>query len=933
MTVSASQLGIKEEWLDPKKKEPIRTFGSYAEAIDAAAKDKGNELVVEFKDSSGSVHYAVVDLAPAIKRSAVQDAANYQFPPEILSALYAEDDDNKRGTVEKLSDVAVAGKSLDQEVTSVKALARTFVTPVGGRKAEGIQVNRSNIPNVERYTHNHLFVLGKVDGAIAKIDAELANALNKGDTAKVKALQQDREELVTYQKVIRAHLLIAPEQNVTIPGLEINGKPAQVGSLRRFKDDRMAILENLSRRKGELEGMLQQLPDTADNKGLRASLERQVDDLWFAIQDLETQGFQIEDAAFRIRSRIVALGDMQQSIDSHKGQLKELQGKIEAKRAELNQLKGVSSSDPTGPGAAKWKALEAEIASLEEETRQIRDKLVDELSAQIDRYEQFSSKQGVSKEAIAFLRSQVSELALADGPKLILGAIDGIQKGLADKIKAGAAIWDGISPKEGKLLIGIGENIDQFNELYQKAKSDLKALSADAAELRRVSLFSYGGKFEKGSFDLTASVDHWDPRTNKNSGVHANRIASETYHFLDGQMSTYLNPPSNPPLPHLSNWLTYAKYASAEAGRQITNLEAALSVLYTLKTFDGYATNDKDAIKALIKLMREDQMFEQSMRLAMKVGKDVTVNDMEGMLLHLISPAGGLTVDGVQFVKEMVATLNAMRNSLVGGNTIIFKNAGPTYDIFLKAEARGEDGLEALVKSGYAKKGGGTAEDPNGLVYEAFVEFKRARVLGIEAARTTDPAKRAEILAQRERALEKANFNFVSHEQWDLAETERVFRRPKVAEATAVMTDFMYVTDGRGRHKILPNGGNWADFATREGLTAITKQEYDQLKAEQAEGNGNQSGDPIVIAVREGNKTLYYKTDASKAGTIYTYFRGGLKEGKVMTESKPETYTPKYTHVVPTKMDRVEEVVTVADKVLTYTNPVYGGIKLARYLF
>jgi hypothetical protein len=322
--------------------------------------------------------------------------------------------------------------------------------------------------------------------------------------------------------------------------------------------------------------------------------------------------------------------------------------------------------------------------------------------------------------------------------------------------------------------------------------------------------------------DLSAART-WRPGDAGPDGSAANRTITATYHALDQAMTRYLGEPALP------NWMTFGKYASREAGVQILRMEELLKIAQRL---------DANALANTL----ED--FVDNQRLLGKQGLE--------MLAYSGSP--------VAFMRNV----KLMRDALVAGNTGVYEDVAPAYDQFLRSEAAGGDGLAALKAAGYGRP----PHDPQGLLLQAFTLYQQA---GRQRA-ALPPAARQALIA-------RANLLIVTHEQMDVVQGPHIFGDPAVAKLMQRMTRTMTVTDARGTRTLLPDGGNWADFATRMGYREVAP------------------GTPDAIPVKDqAGRTHLYVVDPARPGTISAYFASALnaRDARTMIGHTPAPLPPAY---------------------------------------
>lgn len=331
----------------------------------------------------------------------------------------------------------------------------------------------------------------------------------------------------------------------------------------------------------------------------------------------------------------------------------------------------------------------------------------------------------------------------------------------------------------------------------------------------------------------------WAPGDKGLSGTAANQVVTGTYAQLDAGMSAYLGEPALP------NWMTFGKYASREAGSQILRMEEVLKITHRLDS-DALVDAFQDFVK------NPAQLGDQGMQL----------------LWYSKSPF------------EFVKNAKKLRNALVNGNTGVFADIAPAYDTYLRAVAAGQDGVLALKAAGY----GGAPRDPQGFLLEAFSLYQRARLSGDRAqAAGLAPHEQARLLEARKEAISRANLLIGIHEQMIVIQGPTIFGDPEVARMLGALSAKMSLTDALGTHALLPNGGNWANFADRMGFAEVPE-----------------ASDPAAFRVvdHQGQAHHYvlHPSSIRRAGTIGQYFLDTLEPEKARTMIRtqpaplPESY-------------------------------------------
>lgn len=328
----------------------------------------------------------------------------------------------------------------------------------------------------------------------------------------------------------------------------------------------------------------------------------------------------------------------------------------------------------------------------------------------------------------------------------------------------------------------------------------------------------------------------WTPGSQGMSGKQANRAITAGYCHLDREMTQYLGTPL------LASWTSYGKYASASAGEQIIQTEAMA------RTLNGHVGS---GFQLMYDFFRHPvQGFDQLRALA----------------------TGGLSLGAFR------QNVLAVRNALVYGNTAIIQNIGPAYDTFLQAEAHGKDGVAALRAKGYGR----APVDPQGFMLKAFEAYQKAKTLGDQATALQagpDAGKqKAQIAAlqnERRQWVHQGNILLAMQEQWFSAQTPQVFGNPRVAKLVARLSGSLALQDPTGVHRLLPKGGDWANFFTRMGLVPAP-----------ASTSADQQLGVFEFRGPDGETRRYVLNDAP--GTISAYMASGHDRALVLGHPAPQ---------------------------------------------
>lgn len=318
--------------------------------------------------------------------------------------------------------------------------------------------------------------------------------------------------------------------------------------------------------------------------------------------------------------------------------------------------------------------------------------------------------------------------------------------------------------------------------------------------------------------DVSAAVD-WKPGSTGLSGTAANLQVTNAYEQIDQAFSQYLGSPALP------NWTTFGKYASDQVGEQIDRME---SMLYNLH----------------------------------HASPNAWFNQIEDFVAHPASLGEqGLALMQVSKTPEaLLSNVQKMRNALVYGNTHVFANIAPAFTTYLRAENQGQDGLAALRAAGYGR----APLDPQNFLLQAFTNYQQAHAIGQKLSRGgLSAAEQKQLLAQRQKLVNQGNLLVGIQEQMVILQRPEVFGDPTVSRIVAATTPKMTLPDAVQTMKLLPNGGNWANFADRMGFVEVPR-----------------GSDPQAITVTDPSGVAHdyvpNPDTAKRQGTIYQYFLDNL---------------------------------------------------------
>jgi hypothetical protein len=305
------------------------------------------------------------------------------------------------------------------------------------------------------------------------------------------------------------------------------------------------------------------------------------------------------------------------------------------------------------------------------------------------------------------------------------------------------------------------------------------------------------------------------------------------------------------PGPPVSNWMTYGKYASREAGSQIDTLENAQ------KAVNGSA----EAAVRVGGAMTDVDTLNQSARVGVQAGLDEAsrLNPVNAAL-NPTEAAG--TVAGGTYGQTAIK----MHGALVEGNTGIYQNMAPAFDAFMKGESKdGPGGMQALRDAGYFP---GSPKDSQGFVTQGFGKYREARDVADAWQKETDPAKKAELLKKRDALMNEGNLMFGIQEQMNILQKPTIFGDPQLQNMMGGINGQMSFREApTGRFDLLPSGDkNWTNFQDRMGFKTVPQ------------------GTEGAIAIRDhqGN-TNHYVPDRTQKGTIVDFFESNLNGNNAAT--------------------------------------------------
>lgn len=462
----------------------------------------------------------------------------------------------------------------------------------------------------------------------------------------------------------------------------------------------------------------------------------------------------------------------------------------------------------------------------------------------------------------------------------------------------------------------------QLNEIASRTKnlqSDIDTLGSDIEAVQKI--------IDKGRDEQLKAIresqggnfldaQNWTVGTDGLTGIDANKAINEDYDDLDKEFLQFMDLQGDD---FVSNWMTFGKFASREAGSQIQNLETSMEALQTLMTTDGNTQNDIRAIGALITTMDSDNMIKQSILMsASSMGIDTSGKSSTQIIKEIV----GKSYDSPSKILGVVDDLKTLHTAMVKGNTEIHANIAPAYKIFLKAEKEGKDGIEALKAAGYGNVTNQTfvapgSKDPQGLVLSGFMDYKKGKELEEQAKiaeRGGDKQKADKLRAERNELMYKGSLKFGAQEQMAILQGPQVFGNPKVATILKSLNGTMSIKDSKlpdGTYRnnpIKPEGTNtgWADFPSRMGLREASNER--EKAASFAIRNEQGEVKYFVLSKTDDSSLQSGNLSSGSDGTISKYFYDNMRN-KDLYRTKPRDMGYIYR-------DKVEGAVGFSDKVI-----------------
>jgi hypothetical protein len=417
------------------------------------------------------------------------------------------------------------------------------------------------------------------------------------------------------------------------------------------------------------------------------------------------------------------------------------------------------------------------------------------------------------------------------------------------------------------------------------------AIGAPAAV--RVVAFSYQ-PIPHGIRDLWRARD-WKPSDRTGlTGTQANSVVNLTYAHLSEQLLAYMGGP-----PFVSNWFTYGKWASREAGQGIKNLSAAASAMKDLipSEVEAALLLARAAVQGVGKAL---EAYVLTHAAQFKVLAQVMADDSGGMVLQVLHlfftalelqfPTAAAVLDPIwqaefvwallthrKVVFDIFDKMVALLRALIHGNQGIYRNMAAATDVFLRGESDGADEgpvkLDAWSKAAPGHPDDLSPRDPQEFLRRSFDLYRQCRKLWIDSLSAADPRP---LLARRRQLAHLANVTIGCQEQMLILQSPAVFSHPVVQGIVSGQEGVMRLHDPLGGRRTIqllpaPPGGNWADFMVRMGVEPGSGPISVRVANPYPAPPGARFTTPIAATD--------YVPRASRAGTIYQYFEENLDDG------------------------------------------------------
>lgn len=790
---------------DALKAKP-QEFVTLDAALEAATRDAGDELVVEYQNDMGETRYAVLD----VDATSAFDPSALNFAEAGVTMALSVDEQVRKGvgagTYNQIRNV-FQDKDLDRLTESTLSLAKAATTRVQvsswndgyirGFRAEGgnthwnnqVKENRAHVLQTVGTT------IGQLDAQLIEIDKQLRAAEKAGDAPLVATLQQtlqarqtQRTELATYQEILGAELLTDPRDPTTaVPGVQRgDGTAVTVGAARSSPAQFRAVIDALVQRRA---GLLAQQGDPPD-----ASVARQISSLDGAISSLTSKHTQIWAAEGDRNRRLMSLARIGEQLDASTKTLENIGRQI----AQAPVQAGGSSTV-----AACRKQLDAEIVRL------VGDNGKSGVLGQL--VEAYARANGKS-EAVALLKSQMSEIhtlhisGTADADALI-AKLNGMQAGLIGQLEKMAKIQDGITMKEVGQLKSIDRRVDGFRAIYSTNQTQLDNLQAEISRTEKMMADGYYRGPTRSEIATLKDAQKWTPGSKGADPFAVNQTIVGYYLDAGRRWRDLIGA-------DVATWPDFAAHACNGAGKEIATLMTARSAVATMMSVNLNGWEDDDRAAAALAKMWDDPKTRTQLQkmLGEHAPKMAAAMDKlrNGNLVSAFTDMRG-------FANEFLATVDSMLTAFVTGNTEIAANILAADQVFWEALGSGKKPSEALSTLRQEITSGKIA-DPSGMLIRGY----NSLVTATETAQSLRrQGKSAEEVRQAVSPIVlNASLGLGWQEQSTFLQTDRTFGEANVERTLKVVSEGMTLDLPDGQEFAMV--GDWQDLSVRMGANLHT---------------------------------------------------------------------------------------------------------------
>jgi hypothetical protein len=467
MAIDVNKFGINPEYLEKKNGKPLKSpkeFNNLEDALKFAAKDDGDEAVLQIKDEKGHDKFIVVDIKKDIQSNELFEPNNLKFENAFISRH------NK--TVEIFSKPA---QELDSSINGLEMEAELAETGKVPGISRGEAVN--NPEKAVVYNQNLENIDEKYNEVIGKIKTKLADMPEGKDKEQ---FQQKLEKLEAHRELLKSEKINVYGENVKT---KIWTAKAQLETAKELKPLAEVLVDLKEKELAAINEKLSEKKYTNAKPGSfffkeGERLKTKAEGLEAEINFMKGPPAPGDDQALSFKeTQLKNLhSDLDNAAPPAKGKIKE---RIKAAETEIEFLKTVQPWP-----AEKLKAKEEEIGGLEKELGGINGKKQEAATAYKDKTENLVSR--LQKE-LASLKEDLAGLEAVKPPD---------QKAVKAKKVEIAGKEKDLYPLDNHLQdIALSENIENFKNASTPADKDKFADQAmDSLMKKMAKYYSPDGK-------------------------------------------------------------------------------------------------------------------------------------------------------------------------------------------------------------------------------------------------------------------------------------------------------------------------------------------------------------------------------------------------------------------------------------------------------